>query len=77
MKPLEAIKAGTKIDGKDVVLATLIKQLTEAALESELETRLDNEIRNRKNGKSYKTMKSSVGEFELDVPRARNGTFEP
>ncbi len=22
-------------------------------------------------------MKSSVGEFELEVPRARNGTFEP
>ena len=74
---LEAIKAGAKIDGKDGVLAPLIKQLTEAALEAELETHLGNEIRNRKNGKSSKTMKSSVGEFELDVPRARNGTFEP
>jgi len=74
---LEAIKAGAKIDGKDGVLAPLIKQLTEAALEAELETHLSNEIRNRKNGKSSKTMKSSVGEFELDVPRDRNGTFEP
>ena len=74
---LEAIKAGAKIDGKDGVLAPLIKQLTEAALEAELETHLGNEIRNRKNGKSSKTMKSSVGEFELDVPRDRNGTFEP
>ena len=74
---LEAIKAGAKIDGKDGVLAPLIKQLTEAALEAELETHLSNEIRNRKNGKSSKMMKSSVGEFELDVPRDRNGTFEP
>ncbi len=74
---LEAIKAGASIDGKDGVLAPLIKQLTEAALEAELETHLGTELRNRKNGKSSKTMKSSVGEFELEVPRDRNGTFEP
>ncbi len=74
---LEAIKAGAKIDGKDGVLAPLIKQLTEAALEAELESHLSKEIKNRKNGKSSKKMKSSVGEFELEVPRDRNGTFEP
>ena len=74
---LEAIKAGAKIDGKDGILAPLIKQLTEAALEAELESHLSQEIKNRKNGKSSKTMKSSVGEFELEVPRDRNGTFEP
>jgi len=74
---LEAIKAGAAIDGKDGILAPLIKQLTEAALEAELETHLGNEIRNRKNGKSSKRMKSSAGEFELEVPRDRNGTFEP
>jgi len=74
---LEAIKAGAKIDGKDGVLAPLIKQLTEAALEAELESHLGQELYNRKNGKSSKTMKSSVGEFELNVPRDRNGTFEP
>jgi transposase-like protein len=74
---LEQIKSGASIDGKDGVLAPLIKQLTEAALEAELETHLGSELRNRKNGKSSKTMKSSVGEFELEVPRDRNGTFEP
>ena len=74
---LEQIKAGAKIDGKDGVLAPLIKQLTQAALEAELESHLSTEIRNRKNGKSSKTMKSSVGEFDLDVPRDRNGSFEP
>ena len=55
---LEQIKAGAKIDGKDGVLAPLIKQLTEAALQAELESHLITEInKNRKNGKSTKTMK--------------------
>jgi len=75
---LEQIKAGAKIDGKDGGLAPLIKQLTEAVLQAELESHLTSEInKNRKNGKSIKTMKSSVGEFELDVPRDRNGSYEP
>ena len=74
---LEQIKAGARIDGKDGVLAPLIKQLTQAALEAELESHLSTEIKNHKNGKSSKTMKSSVGEFDLDVPRDRNGSFEP
>ena len=74
---LEQIKAGAKIEGKDGVLAPLIKQLTQAALEAELESHLSTEIKNRKNGKSSKTMKSSVGEFDLDIPRDRNGSFEP
>ena len=75
---LQQIKAGAKIEGKDGVLAPLIKQLTEAVLQAELESHLTREInKNRKNGKSTKTMKSSVGEFELDVPRDRNGSYEP
>ena len=35
---LEQIKSGASIDGKDGVLAPLIKQLTEAVLKAELET---------------------------------------
>jgi putative transposase len=45
---LEQIKAGAKIDGKDGVLAPLIKQLTKAVLQA-----------------------------ELDIPRDRNGSYEP
>ena len=67
----------TKIDSKDRVLAPLIKQLTKTALEAELETHLNNEILDQKDSKSSKTMKSFVGKFELNVPRDRNGTFEP
>jgi transposase-like protein len=74
---LEQIKAGASIDGKDGVLTPLIKQLTEAALQAELESHLSAEINNRKNGKSSKTMKSSVGSFELDIPRDRRGSYEP
>jgi len=74
---LELIKQGVPIEGKDGVLAPLIKQLTEAALEAELESHLSQEIHNRKNGKSTKRIKSQAGEFELSVPRDRNGTFEP
>ena len=75
---LEALKAGQPITGKDSVLSPLIKQLTEAALEAEIDTHLAQEVApNRKNGKSRKTMKSSSGSFELDTPRDRAGSFEP
>jgi transposase-like protein len=74
---LERIKAGQPIEGKEGVLAPLIKQLTEAALEAEIESHLSQELRNRRNGKSRKRMKSQAGSFELEVPRDRNGTFEP
>jgi transposase-like protein len=74
---LELIKQGARIDGKDGVLTPLIKQLTEAVLEAEIESHLSTKINNRKNGKSSKTMKSSVGTFHVDVPRDRNSSFEP
>lgn len=75
---LEALKKGQPITGKDSVLAPLIKQLTEAALEAEIDSHLAEEIApNRRNGRSRKTMKSTSGAFELETPRDRAGTFEP
>jgi transposase-like protein len=72
------LKAGKGIGGKDGALTPLIKQLTEMALQAELETHLSQDLeRNRKNGTSSKTMKSANGTFELDTPRDRNGSFEP
>src|SRR5699024_5051569 len=32
---------------------------------------------NKRNGHSPKTLKSQYGEFQIDVPRDRNGEFEP
>ncbi len=48
------------------------------ALQAELETHLTQDLeRNRKNGTTSKTMKSSNGTFELETSRDRNGSFEP
>lgn len=79
---LEQFKNGEKLTGKDGLLAPLIKQLTEAALEAEVETHIANDVlsgkKNRKNGVNKKTIKgTSDGTFELETPRDRNGTFEP
>lgn len=32
---------------------------------------------NKRNGHSSKNLKSQYGEFQIDVPRDRNGEFEP
>ena len=75
---LKAIHSGQAISGKEGVLAPLIKQLTEAALEAELESHIaDDVLPNRKNGKSSKTLKTSEGRIDLNTPRDRAGTFEP
>ena len=77
-KALKALQSGKAITGKDGVLTPLIKQLTEAALEAELDSHLADEVTpNRKNGTTSKTVKSTAGPFELDTPRDRSGTFEP
>ena len=75
---LKALREGKDLTGKEGILTPLIKQLTEAAMQAELDAHLDNqETPNRKNGGSPKTMKSPAGCFELTTPRDRNGTFEP
>jgi transposase-like protein len=75
---LKALQSGKAITGKDGVLTPLIKKLTEAALEAELDSHLAQDVvPNRKNGKTRKTVKSTAGPFELDTPRDRAGNFEP
>ncbi|MFW2621065.1 IS256 family transposase [Aliarcobacter butzleri] len=79
---MEQFRNGKNLTGKDGILAPLIKQLTEAALEAEVESHIANDVlngnRNRKNGVNKKTIKDlSNGSFELETPRDRNGTFEP
>jgi putative transposase len=77
-KALKAIQAGKPLLGKEGILTPLIKDLTEAALEGELDSHLGQEISaNRRNGKSKKTIKSLNGNFELNTPRDRNSTFSP
>jgi transposase-like protein len=75
---LSALRNGQDLTGKDGILTPLIKQLTEAALKAELEAHLaGDEAPNRKNGSTRKTIKSTSGNFKLETPRDRSGTFEP
>ena len=65
--------------GLQASLAPLVKRVMESALEGELEEHLNQEsmVPNRRNGKSHKRMKSSLGDFDLATPRDRNSDFEP
>ena len=75
---IKALREGKDLSGQDGILTPLIKQLTEAAMQAELEEHLTSEEPpNRRNGTTGKTMKSLAGEFELKTPRDRAGTFEP
>jgi transposase-like protein len=75
---LKGIQEGKPLLGREGILTPLIKNLTEAALEGELDSHLGKEIAaNRRNGKSRKTIKSLNGNFELQTPRDRAGSFSP
>jgi putative transposase len=75
---IQALREGKDLSGKDGIFTPLIKQLTEAAMKAEQEAHLAmEEGPNRKNGATSKIMKSTLGEFELNTPRDRAGTFEP
>src|SRR5690554_111652 len=76
---IKALREGKDLTGKDGVLTPLIKQLTESAIQAELDSHLaqDSATPNRKNGSTPKTVKSPAGAFELQTPRDRAGTFEP
>ncbi len=77
-KALKELQSGKDLTGKDGILTPLIKKLTEAALNAELDNHLaDEERTNRRNGSTSKTVKTGSGSFELKTPRDRAGTFEP
>jgi transposase-like protein len=76
------LSSGKKMSGSNGVLAPLLKHLLESVLEGELENHLADSRasgqKNRKNGKTSKTVRSlSAGEFDLESSRDRLGTFEP
>jgi len=71
--------------GENGLLKQLTKQLLERAMAAELTEHVGYEKHdpagqnsgNSRNGSSAKTMKGSFGRLPLEVPRDRNGTFEP
>ena len=75
---LKALREGQSLTGKDGILTPLIKQLTEAAIQAELDKHLaEEDAPNCKNGKSSKTVNTLSGRFELNTPRDRANSFEP
>lgn len=75
---MAGLQDGRGLTGKDGILTPLIKQLTEAALQAEMDVHLQQaKPANRRNGSGRKTIKSTTGSFELATPRDRAGSFEP
>jgi|SRR6185437_14456312 len=71
--------------GEDGLLKRLTKKLVEGALGAEMTHHLGYEKHaaagqgsgNSRNGASTKTLKGDFGEVDIEVPRDRNGSFEP
>lgn len=74
-------------DGKDVnsIMREMMSVILEGALDGELDDKLgyskydykNKDINNSRNGYSKKTMHTSYGDMDLDIPRDRNGEYEP
>lgn len=75
---IKQLQAEKKLEGKDGVLAPLIKRLVEAGLKGEMEGHLsESEKPNRRNGKNSKRVKTAFGAVDIITPRDRNSSFEP
>lgn len=78
---IKGMYQGKPLLGPNGLLTQIAKDLTELALQGEMEAHLNcnalEDGNNRRNGLATKTIKSAAGSFELEVPRDRNGTFEP
>ena len=74
-----------KLDGKDGLVQELIKAVLERGLQAELAGHVGYDkgdpdaagYPNSRNGASAKTVATSVGSIDLDIPRDRLGTFTP
>lgn len=79
----EAAKSIKTESDLDAFRQMLTKVTVEAALNAELDEHLGYDKHaqstnaNNRNGKSRKTVKTEAGQFELETPRDRDGSFEP
>jgi putative transposase len=75
---IERMLAGDKeLGGKDGLLAPLLKDLLDAALSGELQAHVETNRPNRRNGSKAKTVKTGHGPISVEMPRDREGSFEP
>ncbi len=76
----DELRSGKPLTGKDGAVTPLIKQFIEAALDGEMDEHLSQtreETANRRNGRTRKNLKSSLGGIEIFSPRDRDGSFNP
>jgi putative transposase len=82
---LKGYKKPEDLMGENGLLKQLTKQLLERAMAAEMTEHvgyekhdvIGNNSGNSRNGKSAKTIKGSFGTMPIEVPRDRNGTYEP
>lgn len=78
---IKGMYQGKPLLGSGGLLTNLVKELTQLALQGEMDAHLGDtsleEGGNRRNGLKTKTVKAPSGTFELEVPRDRNSSFEP
>ena len=82
---LKEYKGPEDFHGPDGLIKQLSKALIERAMQAELTEQIDYEksgawekpTGNRRNGKHVKTLRTDQGPMEIEVPRDRDGDFEP
>lgn len=82
---LKGCRTPQDILGEHGLLKQLTKRMVERALEAEMSDHLGYEAYapegrgtgNSRNGRTRKTIQSDAGQFEIEVPRDREGHFEP
>jgi putative transposase len=82
---LKNVKSLSDLTGSNGVVQEMIKSTVERILKAEQEAHLGYEpyqkgekpISNNRNGYSKKKLKTSSGEVDIEIPRDRDGTFEP
>jgi transposase-like protein len=74
---IKRLRNGEALEGKDGILAPLLKRLIEAGLNGEMDAHLMQPESNRRNGKTAKQVKTAFGNVDINTPRDRNSTFEP
>lgn len=81
----QARERGVKLAGEGGLLQALTKRLLESALEGEITDHLGYERHdaagdgsgNSRNGRRAKTVLTDIGPVQVEVPRDRDGSFEP
>jgi putative transposase len=82
---LKKYKSPEEILGENGLLKQLTKAVLQRALQAEMTHHLghekhgaiSNKSRNARNGSSTKTLKGDFGNMPIEIPRDREGTFEP